>query len=58
MLKYVPLLFMFTACGSLNEYMGLEDDNIAEEVVEIVIEAKTGLDVDLTPGSKEERMSQ
>ncbi len=53
MLKYVPLLFLFTACGSLNEYVGLSDDNLAEEVVEVIIEAKTGLDVDLTPGSRE-----
>ena len=28
-------------------------DNIVEELVEEVIEAKTGLDIDLTPGSPE-----
>jgi hypothetical protein len=31
----------------------LEDDNIAEEFVEEVIEGKTGLDIDLSPNSPE-----
>ncbi len=34
---------------------GLEDDNIGEEIVEGVIQSKTGLDVDLTPLSPEYR---
>ncbi|MDB4726191.1 hypothetical protein OAF54_02050 [bacterium] len=31
----------------------LEDDNLAEEFVEEVIESKTGLDLDLSPSSPE-----
>jgi len=30
-------------------------DNIAEEVIEDIIESRIGLDVDLTPGSMEDR---
>ena len=32
---------------------GLEDDHIAEELAEGVIEMKTGLNIDLTPSSLE-----
>ena len=31
-----------------------KDDNVIEEIVEIGLEKATGVDIDLTPGSKEE----
>jgi len=40
-------------CTYLNHKVGLEDDNIIEESIEQVIENKTGLDLDLSPASKE-----
>lgn len=33
----------------------LGDDNIIEEIVEAIIKKKTGLDIDLTPRSKEKK---
>ncbi len=33
--------------------MGLKDDNLAEELLEETIEKKTGVELDLTPGSPE-----
>lgn len=47
-----PLLFL-CSCSAINAKLGLSDDNFSEELVEEVIEMKTGLDVDLTPGSPE-----
>lgn len=40
-------------CSSLNRKLGLMDDNVIEESIENVIENKTGISFDLTPGSKE-----
>lgn len=40
-----------SSCAIVENY---EDDNFLEEVLEEVIEAKTGLDIDLTPYSPEE----
>jgi len=31
-----------------------KDDNVVEEIVEIGLEKTTGVNIDLTPGSKEE----
>jgi len=45
-------LFM-CSCGYVNQYLGIKDDNIGEEIAEEVIKKETGLDVDLTPGSPE-----
>lgn len=39
----------FNACQYLNEKAGLENDNFIEEIVEEVIESKTGIEIDLTP---------
>jgi len=36
-----------------NKVFKLEDDNELEEFVEEIIENKTGMDIDLTPDSKE-----
>lgn len=46
-------LLLLTSCSYVNEYLGIEDDNLAEEIAEEVIEAKTGADIDLTPSSPE-----
>lgn len=37
----------------LNDWMGWKDDHTAEEVVEVIIDAETNVDVDLTPRSPE-----
>jgi len=37
------------ACSYINKNLGLEDDNIIEEVFEGVIKHETGIDVDLSP---------
>lgn len=39
-------LGLFHSC---NRYMGVEDDNPIEELIEDIIEVETGLDIDLTP---------
>jgi len=49
----ICLLFWLTSCSWVNMKMGLPDDNLIEEVAEEVIEAKTGIDIDLTPYSVE-----
>lgn len=40
----------FTGCKMLPEY---KEDNIVEEIFEDVIEHHSGIDIDLTPSSKE-----
>lgn len=45
---YIPLILL-TSCSWINMKLGFPDDNIAEEIIEGVIEKKTGLDIDLTP---------
>jgi len=40
-------------CSQLNKKAGLDDDHIFEEILEHHIEEQTGLDVDLSPSSKE-----
>jgi hypothetical protein len=51
----IALAFYITACSSINKKVGLRDDNIIEEGVEHVIQHDTGLDLDLTPGSSEQK---
>lgn len=59
-------LLIYTACSSVNgynpiepyilkfyTYLGLEPDNLAEEVLEDVIKNKTGIDFDITSSTKE-----
>ena len=53
---FAVILFMscvMGGCSYINRCMGLKDDNIIEEGVESAIKSKTGVDVDLTPGSPE-----
>ena len=40
-------------CTALNKKLGLADDNIIEEAIENKIKDTTGLDLDLSPESKE-----
>ena len=40
-------------CSYLNQKAGMPDDNFVEESVEYGIFMKTGLDIDLTPMTKE-----
>jgi len=53
----ILLAFIMFGCAYVKEdvfkFM-LKPDNIVEEIFEEVIEAKTGLDIDLTPGSPED----
>ena len=49
----IILLLIFGGCHYINEKIGLSDDNVIEEFIEETIKEKTGLDLDLTPKSKE-----
>lgn len=52
--KYIiilALLPLISGCYLLEKY---KEDNIVEEILEEIIEAKTGLDIDLTPFSPED----
>ena len=53
MKKILLLTIALSSCSQINERLDLEDDNDIEEIVEFVIEYKTGLDVDLTPSTPE-----
>lgn len=54
-MKFITLymLLLLTSCGYINPKLGLSDDNVGEELVEELIELKTGWDIDLSPGSPE-----
>jgi len=49
----IALALTCLSCSAINQYLHMKDDNMAEEFIEDVIESQTGLDIDLTPGSKE-----
>lgn len=49
----IGIIFGVWSCNYINQKLGLPDDNIAEELAEELIEQKTGLDIDLTPGTPE-----
>ena len=51
MRKYTPILLAFL--GSCSFFQDYQDDNLAEEAIESIIEGGTGVDVDLTPVSHE-----
>lgn len=46
-------ILLLPSCSYINQKMGLQDDNLGEEVIEAVIKTETGLDIDLTPASPE-----
>jgi len=52
-LMLLSILLLITSCSYINSKLGWADDHIGEELVESAIEGKTGLDVDLTPTTKE-----
>ena len=41
-------------CSYLNKKVGLEDDNVIEELLEQQIKNQIGLDFDLSPGTPED----
>ena len=43
------IIIALVGCSYLNKKLGLEDDNIVEELVEDIIEEELGISVDLTP---------
>lgn len=47
------VFLLAVGCQRCNEWLKLPPDNIYEEIGEEVIEHYTGIDVDLTPESKE-----
>jgi len=55
-IKLIILGIAFVGTGVIKKfYPSYQDDNIVEEMVEKVIESQTGMDVDLTPFSKEKK---
>lgn len=54
-MKYIYILALFAcvSCSAVNKKVGLPDDNIIEEAAEILIDAETGLKLDLTPSTPE-----
>lgn len=53
-MRYMIFSLLFLcSCSAINAKLGLSDDNPIEEIGEAVIEARTGVDIDLTPGSLE-----
>jgi hypothetical protein len=63
-MKYIPAVFFFLIfCLVINdeplkyvyEKMGWDNDNMLEEIVEDIIEHKTGINIDLTPEDDVER---
>ena len=49
----ISLALLLTISGCSKIWKDYPQDNIAEEVLEEVIEQKTGLDIDLSPETKE-----
>jgi len=49
----ILFLFVCTSCESLCDRVGVEQDGIIEEAVEMLINHETGLEIDLTPTSPE-----
>lgn len=56
-MRFAIILFVLASvlggCHFVNNKLGLQDDNVAEELAEELIESKTGVDIDLTPASPE-----
>jgi len=50
------VIFWLTSCSNIQKIVkDYPNDNIVEELLEDVIESKTGLDIDLSPFSPEEK---
>lgn len=52
---YVTLSIIFCSCTPINSFFGLPDDNVGEEIVEDIIEGRTGVNIDLSPASPEKK---
>lgn len=54
--KNIIILFaiVMSGCSQVNQALGLDDENIFEEVLEDVVNTKTGVDIDFTGESKED----
>lgn len=50
MMVMFGVMASFPSCSKINQYFGLEDDNLIEQMIETLIDYKTGFYVDLTPG--------
>jgi len=48
-LIFILVFSYFTGCSVINKELNLENDNIAEQFAEQLIESKLGIEVDLTP---------
>ena len=46
-------ILTLSSCEPICHYLSIEDDNDTEEEIEAIIERKTGLDIDITPSSRE-----
>jgi len=46
-------LLLLTSCTALNQRLGLADDHPIEEIGELIIHHKVGVDLDLSPSSPE-----
>lgn len=49
----IAFIVILTSCEPVNKYLGLQDDNLGEEMIEAAIKIETGADIDFTPSSKE-----
>lgn len=56
--KWFMLATSILFIGAFKFFWNWADDNVAEEVVEYVLKQETGIDVDLTPESPEDRSSR
>ena len=53
LLLFIVASSLISSCSYINKKAGLEDDHIFEEYIEEHIKDRLGLDIDLTPESKE-----
>ena len=49
----LTLTSVFGFWHKINQYFGVPDDNLIEQDIEKIIKDESGIDVDLTPNSKE-----
>lgn len=52
-LHLLALTLLFHSCAMIEKQIGIEEDNVGEEIIEDVIKYESGIDIDLTPDSKE-----
>ena len=50
---FILIVICLSLCSCSKIWTNYPSDNIVEEIVEDIIESKTGLDIDLSPGSPE-----